>query len=163
MRSVLNSAVEPQIEPSATSLLSGVPPSEPTVIIDTDERVNLTGTRASSVNQPGSNELPEPSPIKPPSQEPPSQTETRLLPQIIKEEMQELVIPPLVEPEGPRRPRKPKETKRFISTSRKGKQRVKNLVDFHMPFGPETVPRVDLGTLEEALRKLGLESSSQGT
>ena len=88
-------------------------------------------------------------------------TETRLLPQIIKEEMQELVIPPPIEPEKPRRPRKPKETKRFVSTSRKGKLRTKGFVNFHMPFGPETRPAgVNLGTLEEALRRLGLESNS---
>jgi hypothetical protein len=35
-----------------------------------------------------------------------------------------------------------------------------SFVDFNMPFGPETVPKVDLGTLEEALRKLGLETDS---
>lgn len=118
-------------------------PSEPTIIID--EEVDLTGTGVGSVNP------------QPAATQPPKQMETRLLPQIIKEEMQELVIPPLAESERPRQPRKPKETKRFVPTSRKGKQRIKSFVDFHMPFGPETVPRVDLGTLEEALRKLGLE------
>ena len=92
--------------------------------------------------------------------EQPKRTETRLLPQIIKEEMQELVIPPPSEPEKPRRSRKPKETKRFIPTSRKGKLRIRSFANFHMPFGPETAPKVDLGTLEEALRKLGLEEGS---
>ena len=87
-------------------------------------------------------------------------TETRLLPQIIKEEMQELVIPPLAEPGISRRPRKPKETKRFVTTSRKGKLRIKSFANVYMPFGPETMPKVDLGTLEEALRKLGLEPGS---
>jgi hypothetical protein len=126
-----------------------------------DEVIDLTETRVVTVNQPGSDNLPRPVPTpQSPSQGLPRQAETRLLPQIIKEEMQELVIPPPVEPERPRRPRKPIETKRFVSTSRKGKQRAKSFVDFHMPFGPETVPRVDLGTLEEALRKLGLESGS---
>ena len=87
-------------------------------------------------------------------------TETRLLPQIIKEEIQDIVIPPLAEPEKPRRPRKPRETKRFISTSRKGQLRAKGFVNLYMPFGPETTPRVNLGTLEEALTKLGLEPGS---
>ena len=126
-----------------------------------DEGADLAQTRVGGVNQPGRNELSQQVPAPgPPSLGPSERTETRLLPQIIKEEMQELVIPPLAEPEKPRRPRKPKETKRFISTSRKGKQRAKTFVDFHMPFGPEPVPRVDLGTLEEALKKLGLESGS---
>ena len=117
-------------------------------------------TGVGKVNQLGSNELPQPVPTQSPSEKLPRQTETRLLPQIIKEEMQELMIPPLPESERPRRPRKPTETKRFVSTSRKGKQRMKTFVDFHMPFGPETVSKVDLGTLEDALRKLGLESRS---
>lgn len=122
-----------------------------------DEEFDLIETRVGGVNQLGNNGLPQPVQTQPPSKELSRQAETRLLPQIIKEEIQELVIPPPAEPERSRRPRKPKETKRFISTSRKGKQRMKNLVDFHMPFGPETVPRVDFGTLEEAMRKLGLE------
>lgn len=84
----------------------------------------------------------------------------RLLPQIIKEEIQELVIPPLAKPEVSRKPRKPKETKKFVPTSRKGKLRIKDFVNLHMPFGPEPVPKVDLGTLEEALRKLGLGPDS---
>ena len=74
--------------------------------------------------------------------------------------MQEVVIPPLAEVGISRRPRKPKETERFVPKNRKGKLRTKDFVNFHMPFGPETIPRVDLGTLEEALRKLGLESGS---
>ena len=122
-----------------------------------DEVADLTETRAGSLNEPGSTEL---LPTKSPSQELPKHTETRLLPQIIKEEMQELAIPPPNQPERPRRPRKPKETTRFVTTSRKGKQRMKNFVDLHMPFGPETVSKVDMGTLEEALRKLGLESDA---
>jgi len=100
---------------------------------------------------------PRPAPTQLPSPEPPKTTETRLLPQIIKEEMEELVIPPPVEPEKPRRSRKPKETKRFVPTSRKGKLRIKSFANFYMPFGPETTPKVELGTLEEALRRLGLE------
>jgi len=105
----------------------------------------------------GRDEPLRPAPVQSLSPEPPRQTETRLLPQIIKEEMQEILIPPPTEPEKPRRPRKPKETKRFVSTSRRGKLRIKGLVNLHMPFGPETTPQVHLGTLEEALRKLGLE------
>ena len=129
--------------------------------MDVDEVVDLPETRATTVHYPGNEELQLPAPTSQSfSQELPRQAETRLLPQIIKEEMQEVMIPPLVEPERPRRPRKPKETKKFIPTSRKGKQRMKSFVDFHMPFGPETVPSVDMGTLEEALRKLGLESDS---
>lgn len=129
------------------------------VIIDSDEDVELVEPAGVSGDR-GSGELPLPVQAQPPSQEQPRQTETRLLPQIIKEEMQELVIPPLAEPEGVRRPRKPKETKRFISASRKGKLRMRSFVDFHLPFGPETAPKVDMGTLEEALRKLGLEPGS---
>ena len=102
-------------------------------------------------------EHPRPATSQPPSPGSPRQIETRLLPQIIKEEMQEIVIPPLAEPEKPRQPRKPKETKRFVLTSRKGKLRAKGFVNLHMPFGHETRPKVDLGTLEEALRKLGIE------
>jgi hypothetical protein len=107
----------------------------------------------------GRGEPPRPTPTKSPSPGPSKRTETRLLPQIIKEEMQELTIPPPAEPERPRRPRKPMETKKFVSTSRKGKLRIKSFVNFHMPFGLETAPKVDLGTLEEAFRKLGLESA----
>jgi hypothetical protein len=132
-------------------------PSEP-IIIDEEEDIDLAETWA-SVNQ-GSDKPPNPMPTQPPSQERPRQTETRLLPQIIKEEMQEIEIPPLTEPERPRQPRKPQETKRFILTSRKGKIRAKSFVDFYLPFGPETAPKVDLGTLEGALRKLGLEPGS---
>ena len=95
------------------------------------------------------------------SQEPPpKKTETRPLLEIVKEEMQELVISHPPEPEKSRRPRKPKETKKFVSRSLKGKLRVRRLLNFHMPFGSERRPRVDLGTLEEAMRKLGLEPSS---
>jgi len=130
-------------------------PSEPTIIIDEDDvDLELKGV----ANREG---LPPRPPLtQSPSSEPPRQTETRLLPQIIKEEMQELVIPPLSESEKPRRPRKPMKTKRFVSTSRKGKLRIKSFMNFHMPFGHEAVPKVDMGTLEDALRKLGLEPGS---
>jgi len=129
-------------------------PSEPAIIIDDDVDLERKG----DANPEG----PPPRPLltQSLSPEPPRQAETRLLPQIIKEEMQDLVIPPLAEPERPRRPRKPVETKRFVSTSRKGKLRIKSFMNFYMPFGHEAVPKVDMGTLEDALRKLGLEPGS---
>jgi hypothetical protein len=128
------------------------------MIID-EEDVDLVETSGVSVTR-GSGELQLPVQTQLPSEEQPRQMETRLLPQIIKEEMQEPVVPPPVEPGRPRRSRKPEETKRFISTSRKGKTRMRSLVDFHLPFGPEMTPKADLGSLEEALRKLGLEPDS---
>ena len=112
-----------------------------------------------SVNR-ESAELPHPGSTHSLPQASPKRVETRLLPQIIKEEMQELAIPPPIDPEGPRRSRKPKETKKFVPTSRKGRLRMKNFANFHMPFGPEPTPEIDLGTLEEALRKLGIETGS---
>jgi len=125
-------------------------PSEPTIIIDDDDDLGMSV----DVDRGGP---PRPATSRPPSPGSPGQTETRLLPQIIKEEMQEIMIPPLTEPEKARRPRKPKETKRFVPTSGKGKLRTKGFVNLHMPFGHETRPKVDLGTLEGALRKLGIE------
>ncbi|KAF9645940.1 hypothetical protein BDM02DRAFT_380982 [Thelephora ganbajun] len=84
-----------------------------------------------------------------------------------------LAIPPLAEPEKSRRSRKRRETKRFVPASRKSKSpmwpdrfavllRTKNqeLCGFLQPFGPDATPGVDVGTLEEALRTLGLESGS---
>ncbi|KAF9645959.1 hypothetical protein BDM02DRAFT_3119444 [Thelephora ganbajun] len=89
-----------------------------------------------------SDEPPHPVPTQLLSPEPPRRTETRLVPQIIEEELQEPVIPPLAEPEKPRRPRKQKETKRFVSTSRKGKLWIESFVNFRMRFGPEAAPEV---------------------
>ncbi|KAF9651354.1 hypothetical protein BDM02DRAFT_3110787 [Thelephora ganbajun] len=142
--------------PSVTPPPLSATPSEPTIIIDEEDVHPETRVDVSRRND----EPPHPAPTQSLWPEPPGRAETRLLPQIIKEEMQELVIPPLAEPEKPRRPRKPKETKRFVSTSQKGKLRIKSFVNFHMPFGPEATPKVDAGTLEEALRKLGLEPGS---
>ena len=136
--------------PSAT-------PSDSTMVVD-EEDPDPADARV-SVSR-GSAELPHPGSTQSLPQAPPKRIETRLLPQIIKEEMQELVIPPPIEPEGPRRPRKPNKTRKFVSTSRKGRLRMKNFANFHMPFGPERIPEIDLGTLEEALRKLGIETGS---
>ena len=82
--------------------------------------------------------------------------ETRLLPQILKEEAEEPAIPtPMVARERPLHS-KP-QAKRFKPDSRKGKKRIANFVNFHLPFGYEPLPRVDLGTLDDALRKLGVD------
>ena len=80
---------------------------------------------------------PCPAPVRPHSPGLPRRTETRLLPRIIKEEIQKITVPPPAGPGKPRGPCKPKETKRFVSTSRKGKLRTESFVNFHMPFGPE--------------------------
>jgi hypothetical protein len=126
------------------------------IIIDEEDADLEIGANVNRHDEP-----PHSTPAQSLTSEPPGRTETRLLQQIVKEEIQELVIPPLAEPEISRRPCKPKETKRFVPTSRKGKLRTKGFVNFHMPFGPEPVPKVNLGTLEEALRKLGLELDSR--
>ena len=119
------------------------------IIIDEEDSDPKTGVDANLRDEPSRPTLTQsltPNPVR--------RTETRLLHQIIKEEIQELVVPPLAGLEISRRPRKQKETKKFVPTSQKGKLRTKGFVNFHMPFGPETIPKVDLGTLEEALRKL---------
>jgi len=87
---------------------------------------------------------------------PPPPVETRLLPQILKEEMEDLVIStPVV---TRRRPLHSKlQAKRFKPISRKGKNRIANFVNLHLPFGYEPLPKVDLGTLDDALRKLGVD------
>jgi hypothetical protein len=74
-------------------------------------------------------EPPRSAPTQPLTPEPPGRTETRLLHKIFGEVVRELVIPPLAELETSRRPRKPQ----------------------------ETILKIDLGTLEGALRKLGLD------
>jgi len=51
------------------------------------------------------------------------------------------------------------QAKHFKSNSRKGKKRIASFVNLHLPFGYEPLPKVDLGTLEEALRKLGVNVS----
>ena len=84
----------------------------------------------------------------------PTPVETRLLPQIPKE-IEEPVLPsPVVR----KRPLHSKpQAKRFKRNSRKGKKRIANFVNFHLPFGYEPLPKVDLGTLDDALRKLGVD------
>ena len=99
---------------------------------------------------------PYPAPVRPRSPGPPGWTETRLLPQIIKEEIQKITIPPPAGPEKPRQPRKLKETKSFLSTSRKGELRTESFVNFHLPSDPKITPRVHPRTLE-ALGKLRLK------
>ena len=142
--------LESQEQPSVTPPPPSTTPSEPTIIIDEGDVDLEIGADVNRRDEP-----PRPALTQSLTPEPPKRTETRLLHQIIKQEMQELVIPPLAGPEISRKPRKPKETKRFVRTSQKGKLRTKDFVNFHMPFGTETMPKVDLGTLEEALRRLG--------
>ena len=81
--------------------------------------------------------------------------ETRLLPQILKEETGELVISTPVATKKRPLHSKP-QANRFKPNSRKGKKRVANFVNLHLPFGYEPLPVVDLGTLDDALRKLGV-------
>ena len=90
----------------------------------------------------------------PPSLPPP--VETWLLPQILKEETEDPVIStPVVTRKRPLHS-KP-QAKRFKPNSRKGKSRMANFVNLHLPFGYEPLPKVDLGTLDDALRKLGVD------
>ena len=49
------------------------------------------------------------------------------------------------------------QAKRFRSNSRKGMRRIAGFVNLHLPFGYEPPPKVDLGTLDDALRKLGVD------
>jgi hypothetical protein len=49
------------------------------------------------------------------------------------------------------------QAKRFKPNSRKGKRRIANFVNLHLPFGYEPLPKVDFGTLDDALRKLGVD------
>jgi hypothetical protein len=49
------------------------------------------------------------------------------------------------------------QARQFKPNSRKGKRRMAGFVNFHLPFGYEPLPKVDLGTLDEALRKLGVD------
>ena len=87
---------------------------------------------------------------------PPPPVETRLLPQILKEKMEELVIStPVVARKRPLHSKS--QAKRFKPNSRKGKNRIANFVNFHLPFGYEPLPKVDLGTLDDALKKLGVD------
>ena len=80
--------------------------------------------------------------------------ETQLLPQILKE--RELALPaPVVVRKRPLHS-KP-QAKLFRPDSRKGKKRIANFVNFHLPFGYEPLPKVNLGTLDDALRKLGVD------
>ena len=55
------------------------------------------------------------------------------------------------------------QAKRFKSNSRKGKKRIAGFVNLHLPFGYEPLPKVDLGTLDDALRRLGVDVSSAQT
>jgi hypothetical protein len=87
---------------------------------------------------------------------PPPSVETRLLPQILKEEIEEPVIStPVVVRKRPLHS-KP-QAKRFKPNSRKGKNRIANFVNLHLPFGYEPLPKFNLGTLDDALRKLGVD------
>lgn len=87
---------------------------------------------------------------------PPLPVGTQLLPQILKEEMEEPVIPtPVVAKKRPLHS-KP-QANHFKSNSKKGKGRIAGFVNLHLPFGYEPVPEVDLGTLDDALRKLGVD------
>ena len=49
------------------------------------------------------------------------------------------------------------QAKLFKPNSRKGKRRMASFVNIHLPFGYEPLPKVDLGTLDDALRKLGVD------
>ena len=87
---------------------------------------------------------------------PPPPTGARLLPQILKEGIEEPVTPtPVV---AKKRPLHSKlQAKHFRPSSRKGKSRIAGFVNLHLPFGYEPVPEVDLGTLDGALKKLGVD------
>ena len=70
--------------------------------------------------------------------------------------MEEPVIPtPVVAKKRPLHS-KP-QAKHFKPNSRRGKSRIAGFVNLHLPFGYEPVPEVDLGTLDDALRKLGVD------
>jgi len=88
---------------------------------------------------------------------PVSPMETRLLPQILREGMKEPETP--VTTTTRKRPLHSKpQAKRFKPNSRKGKRRIGNFVNLHLPFGYEPLPKVNLGTLDDALRRLGVET-----
>ena len=84
------------------------------------------------------------------------QVETRLLPQILKTEMEETVISASVLARKRLLHSKP-QAKHFNPNSRKGKKRIANFVNLHLPFGYEPLPKVNLGTLDDALKKLGVD------
>lgn len=90
----------------------------------------------------------------PPTSPPP--VETRLLSQILREEREKVVPPVLVAVRKRPLHLKP-QAKRFRPNSRKGKKRIAGFVNLHLPFGYEPLPEVDFGTLDDALRKLGVD------
>lgn len=125
-----------------------IPPPEPRRIITVDDDDSSTPRGNSSspmVNLYTDSSPPPQSPI-----------ENRLLPQILKAEPEEPLTSALVMVK--RRPlhSKPR-AKRFKSNSRKGRKRIANFVNLHLPFGYKPLPKVDLGTLDDALRKLGVD------
>ena len=115
------------------------------VIIDDDDSTPRASSPPSVINRQAHSFSPMP----------PPPVETRLLPQIFKEEMMEPVIPAPVA--AKKRPLHSKlQAKRFKANSRKGRRQVANFVNLHLPFGYEPLPKVNLGTLGDALRKLGV-------
>ena len=94
--------------------------------------------------------------IHPLSPMPPPPVETRLLPQILKEEMGEPVSSVPITVEKRHLHSKP-QAKCFKPNTRKGKKRIANFVNLHLPFGYEPLPKVNLGTLDDALTKLGVD------
>ena len=78
------------------------------------------------------------------------------MPQILREEMKgPLTSTPIAAKKRPLHS-KP-QAKRFKSNSGKGKRRIASFVNLHLPFGYEPLPKVDLGTLDDALKKLGVD------
>lgn len=98
----------------------------------------------------------QPTGVDPHVRSPQPPAETRLLPQMLKMEMEETVMPTPVVTRKRLLHSKP-QAKRFRPNSRKGKNRIANFVNLHLPFGYEPLPKVDLGTLDDALKKIGID------
>jgi hypothetical protein len=89
---------------------------------------------------------------------PPLPVETRLLPQILRAQEAGGRVTHGNRAASKRPLHSKPRAKLFRPNSRRGKRRIANLVNLHLPFGYEPLPKVDLGTLSDALRKVGVEA-----
>lgn len=88
---------------------------------------------------------------------PPLPVETRLLPQILRAQEAEGRVTHGNKATRKRPLHSKPRAKLFRPSSRRGKRRIANLVNLHLPFGYEPLPKADLGTLSDALRKVGVD------
>lgn len=128
---------------------NAVPPEPRRIIVDDAEGDSTPGGGSPPLVDDSRIHSPPPIPLQ-------QRVETRLLPQILREEMKgPPTSTPIVTKKRPLHS-KPR-AKHFKSNSRKGKKRIAGFVNLHLPFGYEPLPNVDLGTLDDALRKLGID------